>query len=337
MKTSSPARSAAAPLRSKPRPLWEDLMSVVSPQISAAGVHVWSFDPAFPVDVRFLRATSTHSVRMNRHRYCELMYVCQGRTVVNIHDRQFEARPGDLIVIGSHVYHSLASQSSVDLAVLYFEPELVTGGMSRDEYQFLAPFFHQPAGFPHTIAARTGIPARALDLMRGIYAELGPATALARLSARTYLKMLLLLLVKHYAGVLERQAGAYRRDAVLERFAPLFSYIEEHYGDSIRIADGARVCGMSESHLMYLFREATGQSFVSYLNRFRIAKAQDLLAASDASLATISQMVGFCSQSHFGQVFRRVIGETPAEYRTRINGGVAFSPVRRKPFPAILS
>ena len=77
---------------------------------------------------------------------------------------------------------------------------------------------------------------------------------------------------------------------------------------------------MSQSHLMYLFREATGQSFVSYLNRFRIAKAQDLLATSDASLVAISQLVGFCSQSHFGQVFRRLIGETPNEYRARLNG-----------------
>ncbi len=320
----------------KRRAVWQDMVSIVDPQINAAGVHVWPFDPAFPVDIRFLRAASPHNIRMNRHRYCEVLYVCQGQTAFNIHDRQFQARQGDLVVIGTQLYHGAASQTTVDVAVLYFEPEVVTGAMTSDEHQFLAPFFYQPAGFPHVIPARTGIPERALDLMQNVYQELGSTSGLARLSARTYLKMLLMLLVKYYAGYLANQEGAFRRNALLERFAPLFAYVEDRYGEGIRIAEAASVCGMSESHLMYLFREATGQSFVSYLNRFRIAKAQDMLATSDASLAAISQLVGFCSQSHFGQVFRKLIGETPNEYRARLTGAVRLQSLSDRRLPGEL-
>lgn len=285
------------------RLVWQDLESVVDPQINAAGVHVWPFDSAFPVDVRFLRAASPHNIRMNRHRYCEVLYVSRGGATFNLHDRRFQVRAGDLVVIGPQVYHGSAAQTRVDVAVLYFEPEVVTGAMSPDEQQFLAPFFYQPADFPHVIRARAGIPGHVLDLMHKVYQELGTASGLARLSARTYLKMLLMLLVRYYADYLANQEGALRRHALLERFAPLFAYVEDHYEEVIHIAEAARVCGMSQSHMMYLFREATGQSFVSYLNRFRIAKAQDMLATSDASLAAISQSVGSAVRAISGRCF----------------------------------
>ena len=32
---------------------WEKEYSVVEPQINAEGVHVWPFDPSFPIDIRF--------------------------------------------------------------------------------------------------------------------------------------------------------------------------------------------------------------------------------------------------------------------------------------------
>jgi AraC-like DNA-binding protein len=35
-------------------------------------------------------------------------------------------------------------------------------------------------------------------------------------------------------------------------------------------------------------------------------------------MAAISQQVGFCDQSYFGTVFRRIVGMTPATYRGRI-------------------
>ena len=75
---------------------------------------------------------------------------------------------------------------------------------------------------------------------------------------------------------------------------------------------------MSESHFMSLFKRVTGLSFVTYFNHFRIERAQALLAKTEESMASISQQVGFCDQSYFGTVFRRIVGMTPANYRRRI-------------------
>jgi AraC-like DNA-binding protein len=86
----------------------------------------------------------------------------------------------------------------------------------------------------------------------------------------------------------------------------------------VQVREASRICGMSESHFMSLFKRVTGLSFVTYLNHFRIERAQALLEKTEESMADISQQVGFCDQSYFGTVFRRIVGMTPAIYRRRI-------------------
>ena len=113
---------------------WEKEYSVVEPQINAEGVHVWPFDPAFPIDIRFFDLDGRRLVRMNRHDYFELLYAYSGESVYQIHDRRFAVKTGDLAVVGSTLYHRFtgdssrfAEDSSIQLKaiVLFFLPELV--------------------------------------------------------------------------------------------------------------------------------------------------------------------------------------------------------------------
>ncbi|HVP49199.1 MAG TPA: helix-turn-helix domain-containing protein, partial [Bryobacteraceae bacterium] len=53
---------------------------------------------------------------------------------------------------------------------------------------------------------------------------------------------------------------------------------------------------------------------------FRVARAQELLAATDRAISEISLETGFCNQSYFGVIFRRITGMTPLEYRMEHNG-----------------
>jgi AraC-like DNA-binding protein len=77
---------------------------------------------------------------------------------------------------------------------------------------------------------------------------------------------------------------------------------------------------MSASYFMRFFKQATGQSFRAYLTGFRIEKAQSMLSSGNLSIVEISQEVGFCSQSYFGEVFRDLVGMTPRAFRRRFGG-----------------
>lgn len=303
-----------------PRTSCRDHFSLVEPQINAEGVHIWPFDSSCPVDVLFLTVDDRHRVRMNRHAYFEVLYLCSGSANCHIQDRLLAFNEGDLAIIGSTLYHRIECQSSspVSLAALFFEPDLIRCDGASDSAEYLTPFLLQDQEFPHIVPAETGVPRQVLDLMLRIRTEIPAASPRSRLALKTYLKMLLMLLVNQYAPYAGTVETFQRQQHDLERLRPLFCYLGENCANAIQVREAARVCGMSESHFMSFFKRVTGLSFVTYCNHFRIERAQALLARTDESMASISQQVGFCDQSYFGTVFRRIVGMTPATWRRRI-------------------
>lgn len=306
-----------------PKELCEDQFCVVEPQIVADGVHEWPFDPAFPIDARFLSGGPTHNVRKNRHEYFELAYLCSGAASLEIQDRSIPLHEGDLAVVGSTLYHRFECRSPrpFTLAVLFFQPDLIRAGGGPENADYLTPFLLQDSQFPHVVPAETAVPRQAFDLIQRIRAELPAKSALARLSVKTYLKMILILLVNQYSSYAGTVETFQRRQRALERLRPLFDHLEKHYGEPLQVQGAARICAMSESHFMSFFKRSTGQSFMAYLNHRRIERAQVLLVSSERSMSDISQETGFCDQSYFGTVFRRLVGMTPAAYRMRFRSG----------------
>jgi AraC family transcriptional regulator len=49
----------------------------------------------------------------------------------------------------------------------------------------------------------------------------------------------------------------------------------------------------------------------------RIEKAKESLKGLENSIADTALALGFADQSHFTKVFRRIVGTTPAEWRSR--------------------
>jgi AraC-like DNA-binding protein/mannose-6-phosphate isomerase-like protein (cupin superfamily) len=303
-----------------PKRSFKDHFYLVEPQINAEGVHQWPFDPSCPVEVLFLTVDDRHRVRMNRHGYFEVLYLCSGSANCHIQDRLLPFNEGDLAIIGSTLYHRIECQSSspLTIAAMFFEPDMIRCDGASDSAEYLTPFLLQDADFPHIVPAETGIPRQVLDMMLRIRSELPASTPRARLALKTYLKMLLIHLVNQYAQYAGTVETFQRQQQALDRLRPLFRYLGDNCGNAIQVGQAARICGMSESHFMSVFRRVTGLSFVTYLNHYRIERAQALLAKTDESMASISQQVGFCDQSYFGMIFRRIVGMTPVTYRRRI-------------------
>jgi AraC-like DNA-binding protein len=296
---------------------WEDAYRVIEPQISAAGEHVWPFDRSFPLDVRYLAFQGKSSIALNRHDYYELLYLHTGEVVCQVQDQFVRIREGDLFVMGSVLFHRICEYKTarVRAMVLYFMPDLVRQDDSAgNSLEYLMPFLVQQADFPHVVPASSGVPAQVFDLMKRVQVELPAALPRAQLSIKTYLKMMLVLLVNHYAAYRDAADVVARKERALERLRPLFDHLDRHYAEPISIDHAAGLLGMSRSHFMRFFRSLTGQPLVAHVNRLRVAKAQQLLTRTDKPIAAVSQEVGFCDQSYFGLVFRRLVGMTPREY-----------------------
>jgi AraC-like DNA-binding protein len=299
---------------------WENVFSLIDPQINAEGIHTYPFDPACPVDVRFFQYDKHHHIRMNRHDYFELFYLHQGELTCRVQDHSSPMSEGDLAVISTQ-YHTMqlpaqGSPSRPKAVTLYFMPELIrTANAKVEDAEYLVPFLLQDTNSDYLITQRADLTGEIFDLIKRIHLELPAASARARLAVKTYLKMILLLLVNHYAERRGTMEIFSHRQRAIGQLRPLFDYLEAHYRESISVESAAAVMGLSKSHFMRLFKQATGQPFIMYLNHFRIAKAQVLLATTDLSISEVSLEAGFCDQSYFGFIFRSLLHMTPLQYR----------------------
>ena len=92
-------------------------------------------------------------------------------------------------------------------------------------------------------------------------------------------------------------------------------YICTHYAQVLTVKSIADHISISESRLSHLFREKTGVTVIDFITRTRIEKACDLLKDPDQRISDVAYAVGFNDQHYFSNVFRRITGKTPREYR----------------------
>lgn len=100
-----------------------------------------------------------------------------------------------------------------------------------------------------------------------------------------------------------------------ESIQKALEYIENRYHHDLGIDEVAEYCGLSSSHFCVLFRQVIGQTFLEYLTRFRIDKACSILRNSEVKVYQVAPLVGYVDSRYFTQVFKKVVGMTPSEYR----------------------
>lgn len=71
----------------------------------------------------------------------------------------------------------------------------------------------------------------------------------------------------------------------------------------------------SVGYLSRMIKKETGYSFSEILNSIRLAGAVELLQKNNAKLSLIGDSVGFSNQKYFSQVFKKVFGMSPGEFR----------------------
>ena len=93
-----------------------------------------------------------------------------------------------------------------------------------------------------------------------------------------------------------------------------FSYIQNHYNETIRLEDIASQCFLTEAHFCRLFKQLTGETPIYYINKFRINKAISYLVESQLTIKEIAEKVGFYDEAYFCRCFRKYKGVPPSRY-----------------------
>ncbi|RBP93214.1 AraC family two component transcriptional regulator [Cytobacillus firmus] len=116
--------------------------------------------------------------------------------------------------------------------------------------------------------------------------------------------------------------------SVLRRYERIGSYseqivkalhiIQKEYNEKLTLNYLASKIHINSAYLSRKFHEEVGMGFSEYLNDFRLKQAQKMLIESpELSISSISEKCGFNSQHYFSQIFRKMTGQSPRDYRLK--------------------
>lgn len=141
-------------------------------------------------------------------------------------------------------------------------------------------------------------------------------SAYSSLMSRVILHELLVLLCRDFAAMQVARSG--RPGQVSPQIRQAIEWIDRNLAEQLpSIDDIALQVGLSESHFRRRFHEETGFSPVEYVTRQRVLRAKQLLRDHSLSITRLAFELGFQSSGYFTQVFRKLTGMTPSEYRSR--------------------
>ena len=96
--------------------------------------------------------------------------------------------------------------------------------------------------------------------------------------------------------------------------------MKDRYIQGVSIDEAAEALGISSSYLSRLFKQETGYTFVDYLMHIRVKRAAELLRDPTVRVYEVADLVGYADARYFGQIFKKITGMTPREFKDGIDG-----------------
>jgi AraC family transcriptional regulator len=105
------------------------------------------------------------------------------------------------------------------------------------------------------------------------------------------------------------------RGSTRTQLQQVLDYIYTHIDRDLSLIELAKVINLSPTYFASAFKQAIGISPHQYVIQQRVEQAKLMLSKTDLAIADIALQVGFSSQSHLTQQFKRITGMTPKQIR----------------------
>jgi AraC-like DNA-binding protein/mannose-6-phosphate isomerase-like protein (cupin superfamily) len=122
--------------------------------------------------------------------------------------------------------------------------------------------------------------------------------------------------MRHFlASIALLQGEAPQEEKKNEYIEHSMQYMFNHIQSSITLADLAEHVHLSKPHFTHLFKEVTGYTPMEYFMRLKIQRACQYLDLTDYCIKEVSRNVGIQDPYYFSRVFRKIMRQSPSEYR----------------------
>lgn len=91
-------------------------------------------------------------------------------------------------------------------------------------------------------------------------------------------------------------------------------YLDANFCGDVTVAGVAERFQLSPNHLSTHFHKKMGITFIQYVTRLRMLRAQELLAIPGMKVCEAAEQVGYYSTRHFTNLFKDIVGCYPSEF-----------------------
>lgn len=275
----------------------------------------------------FINRSLEHPMsELHSHSFLEIAYVASGRGIHLVDNKEYQVSRGDLFIINHnmpHVFRSLTMDEQQ--LIVYncgFDPDFLDSSLV-DCHSFAEVIRHLlfHSFFPEESLSGPDVhlntaQSNAIDqLYQKMLTEFTQKQCGYIEILRAYVIELLVLVFRAYQSSqsLENHVDIHRRHVVEK----IMQYMQDNLSDDLRIDKLSVMAFLSSNHFCKLFKETTGMTVIEYAQKIRIEEACRLLVDSDRKVIDIGAEVGYRDIKFFNQVFKRLTGETPGNYRKK--------------------
>lgn len=147
-----------------------------------------------------------------------------------------------------------------------------------------------------------------------LLAEVKSGGMMGRLYVESLSQALIIHLLRHYSEDAPIIAPE-NRSLTHIQLQQAIDYIHTHLDQDLSLVELANVVNISPTYFASLFKQAMKISPHQYVIQQRVEQAKLMLSKTDLAIADIALQVGFSSQSHLTQQFKRLTGMTPKQAR----------------------
>lgn len=249
------------------------------------------------------------------HKEIEFAYSIEGTSSILVNDHLYEIPEGEAILINGGDNHFYFSTKEHKRIVIIFDLSIIEG--SKDYLEIrkkLVSSFN--SNNKSTFLWSSEEKSRLKEILKRLEELNNYSDIMRNLCIRSCIFELLYLfsLPKNKANGNEN-ISAYSNKS-MKQLERIFSYIEENYKKPIMLDDIANEIGYDRAYFSRFFKKYTNTTFISYLQAYRISKAQYLLVSKpELSIGQVSEEVGFQSVKTFNRIFKELVNSSPLKFR----------------------
>lgn len=106
--------------------------------------------------------------------------------------------------------------------------------------------------------------------------------------------------------------------AVLASLEQLMTVQKSYFNPNLSLAQLAKRAGYTQALVSQVLNDKLSRGFNTYVNEYRIAEAKQVLTDEpQLNLDIVAERCGFNSSSTFFSVFKKIVGQTPANFRAQ--------------------